>query len=203
MDIIKATIEGTSPLLLHNARLANPLDECAKLLKKVTSKRNKTDEDYHEMARLEFLGGLYYDKKSGVYIPGDNIAAMVRDGGKLKKRGASVQRGVECLDFLCPLIYDGPRTPEGMWDLRDTFADVRTIKNGSTGGRTPRCRPKFDPWSVTFRLFYDSSMINLDDLRQCLIDAGTAVGLGDYRPGSPKGGRFGRFKLTAWEASNG
>lgn len=201
MDMVRVTIEGTSPLLMHNGQLADPLNEWSKKLKKYTAKRQKTDDDYNEMARIEFMGGLYYDEKDGVYIPGDNIATMVRDGGKLKKRGATVQRGVECLDLRCPLIYEGPRTREGLWDLK--FRDIRTIKNGPTGGRTPRCRPYFSQWSVSFQLWYDPAVINLEDLRQCVVDAGTAVGLGDYRPGSPKGGRYGRFKLTTWETANG
>lgn len=202
MDMVMATIEGIAPLLMHNGQLADPLNKWAKDLKKVTAKRQKTDEDYAAMARIEFMGGLYFDKKDGVYIPGDNIATMVRDGGKLKKRGAMIQRGVECPDLRCPLVYNGPRTMDALWDVEE-FRDIRTIKNGSTGGRTPRCRPRFNEWVLTFSLFYEPETINLDDLRQCVVDAGTAVGLGDYRPGSPKGGRFGRFKLIKWEATNG
>jgi hypothetical protein len=202
MDVVKVTIKGTSPLLMHNGQMADPLNEHAKKLKKVTAKRSKTDEDYWEMAQIEFIGGLYYDKKQGVYIPGDNISSMVRDGGKLKKRGAAVQRGVECLEDMCPLTYEGPRTPVALWDIED-FRHTQTIKNGSTGGRTPRTRPKFRDWSLSFTLFYEPGMINLDDLRQCVEDAGVYIGLGDYRPGSPKGGRYGRFKVVGWEATNG
>ena len=150
----------------------DPLDDVTRALAAVTKKRMKTEADHREIARIEFMGGLYYNKANGVHIPGDNIATMVRDGGKLKKRGAAVQRAVECMDFACPLIYEGPRTPEALWDSGE-YADIRTIKNGSTGGRTPRCRPRFSNWSVSFRLFYDPAMINLEDLRQCLVDAGT------------------------------
>jgi hypothetical protein len=202
MDTVKVAIEGTSPLLMHNGQLADPLNEWAKKLKKVTAKRQKTDDDYWEMAQIEFMGSLYFDKKDGVYIPGDNISTMIRDGGTLKKRGAMVKRGVECLDVRCPVVYEGPRTMLALWDLTE-FRDTRTIKNGSTGGRVPRTRPKFNEWSLGFTLFYEPGMINLADLRQCVEDAGMYVGLGDYRPGSPKGGRYGRFKLTGWEASNG
>lgn len=202
MDMVKAVIKGTSPLLMHNGQMADPLNYWAKELKKVTAKRQKTDEDYNAMARIEFMGGLYFDKKDGVYLPGDNIAAMVRDGGKLKKRGAMVQRGVECIDLRCAVVYEGPRTMEALWDVGE-FRHICTIKNGSTGGRTPRCRPCFNEWGLTFNLFYEPETINLDDLRQCVVDAGMQVGLGDWRPGSPKGGRFGRFKLVTWEATNG
>lgn len=202
MDVVNVKIEGTTPLLMHNGQLADPLNDWSRKLKGVTSKRQKTDDDYMEMAKIEFMGSLYFDKKDGVYMPGDNIATMVRDGGTLKKRGRMVQRGADCPELRIPLIYNGPRTMDALWDVTD-FRDIRTIKNGSTGGRTPRCRPVFKEWALAFQLWYEPEMINLADLRQCVEDAGMYVGLGDYRPGSPKGGRFGRFKLIGWEAVNG
>lgn len=202
VDFVKATIQGTSPLLVHNGQMANPLNEFAKCLKAITSKRIKTDQDYEEIAHIEFLGSLYHDSKEGMYLPGDNISAMVRDGARLKRRGAMVQRGVECMDLYCSLAYLGPRTPEALWDV-EGFRLMAMIKNGSTGGKTARCRPIFRDWALTFQLFYQPDMINLADLRTCIDDAGLYIGLGDWRPGSPKGGRYGRFKVTAWEATNG
>ena len=37
------------------------MNKFAKAMKAITSKRKKTDEDYIELARLEFFGGLYAD----------------------------------------------------------------------------------------------------------------------------------------------
>ena len=63
----RITITGTAELLMHNARLANPLDSAAKAMKAISSKRVKTDEDHAEMARLEHFGSLYYDSEIGPY----------------------------------------------------------------------------------------------------------------------------------------
>lgn len=55
------TVTGTQPLLMHNSRMANPLDPIVKAVGKITSKRVKTDDDQEELARLDFYGGLYLD----------------------------------------------------------------------------------------------------------------------------------------------
>src|SRR5262249_49765792 len=49
---------GGSPLVMHNERLADPLDPFARDIAKVSKKRNKTEADHLEIARLEFLGGM-------------------------------------------------------------------------------------------------------------------------------------------------
>lgn len=202
MDTVNATIEGTSPLLMANGQMADPMNVWARELKKITAKSKKTDEDYKQMAYIQFMGHAYHDKEIGPFVPGDNIAVMVRDGGKVKKRGAAVQRGVECLNFRCPLVYEGPRDLEDMWDI-GAFHLTMLAKNGSTGARVLCTRPQFKKWKVSFSLFYEPRVINLDDLRQCVEDAGIVAGVGAYRPGCPHGGRYGRFKLIGWEASNG
>src|ERR1017187_324250 len=90
----KITLEGTGALLMHNARLSNPLDPAARAMKKVSAKRNKTDDDHAELAHLEFIGSLYYDQHAGPYVPGDNIWRCLYDGSKKSKRGPKVKEGV-------------------------------------------------------------------------------------------------------------
>lgn len=65
----RITLHGINPLLMHNSRLSNPLDPNAKAMKKVSGKRQKTDEDHAELARLEHAGSLYHDPIAGPYIP--------------------------------------------------------------------------------------------------------------------------------------
>ena len=107
------TLTGTAPLLMHNSRLSNPLDPATKALKKVTGKRNKTDDDHEQVARLEFAGGLYLDPDVGPFIPGENIARALVDGAKLTKMGVKVTRGVFISTDVNPLSYNGPRTDDG------------------------------------------------------------------------------------------
>lgn len=52
-------ITGVSPLLMHNGRLADPLDPLVKDIKKLSCKRPKTEADLERITKLEFLGSLY------------------------------------------------------------------------------------------------------------------------------------------------
>ena len=67
---VRLSIEGTAPLLMHNIRLADPLNPIAKAMKAISSKRKKTDDDLAQLARLEFEGGLYVLPDLGPYLPG-------------------------------------------------------------------------------------------------------------------------------------
>ena len=80
-------IRGVAPLLMHNGQLANPMNKFAKAMKAVTSKRKKTDEDHIELARLEFLGGLYADDQGRAVLPGEVIEGTIVAGAKKTKKG--------------------------------------------------------------------------------------------------------------------
>ena len=113
----RITLEGTGALLMHNARLSNPLDPAAKAIKKVSGKRNKTEDDHAEMAHLEFIGSLYYDKDAGPYIPGENLWRCLYDAAKKSKRGPKVKEGLLITTDVNPLVGYGSkaRDPESLW----------------------------------------------------------------------------------------
>ena len=46
VDTIKFRIIGSQPVMMHNGRLANPLDPYTKACKRISSKTKKSDEDY-------------------------------------------------------------------------------------------------------------------------------------------------------------
>lgn len=180
------TLTGTAPLLMHNSRLSNPLDPATKALKKVTSKRNKTDDDHEQIARLEFAGGLYLDPDVGPFIPGENIARCLVDGAKLTKMGVKVTRGVFISTDVNPLSYNGPRDEQALWDKG--WRHMASVKVGTS--RTMRCRPWFPEWKVQADGVLDPAVLELDDLATIADNAGSLIGLGDWRP------RFGRFTAT-------
>lgn len=177
------TLTGTAPLLMHNSRLSNPIDPATKALKKYTGKRNKTDEDYESQARVEFAGGLYIDPDVGPYIPGENIARALVDGAKLTKMGVKVTRGVFISTDTNPLVYGGPRDEDGIWAAG--FRHMASVKVGTS--RVMRCRPYFPEWRVQAYGVLDPAVLELDDIATIADNAGSLIGLGDWRP------RFGRF----------
>lgn len=191
METIKFTIRGTHAALMQGERLANPLDPLTRQLKAITGKKKKTDADYEEMARIEFLGGLYHDQKLGPYWPAQNLDRMFLDAARLSKRGQDVKRGFMVIDDRVPLQYDGPRTPEGLYAQAERFVDVRSVV--IMGKRTMRTRPTFRDWGASFEAAFDPEILNRADVVEFANVAGRLIGLGTFRP------RFGRFDVISAE----
>jgi len=100
-------LTSSAPLLMHNGQTADPTNKWAKALKQVSSKRVKTDADYEEMARIEFLASLYMDA-NGPILPPNMIDAMIVNAAKKSKEGQVAKSGCFCLN-VARLDYDGPR----------------------------------------------------------------------------------------------
>lgn len=184
---VRLTLTGTAPLLMHNIRLANPLDPIARAMKEVSSKRKKTDEDLLQLARLEFEGGLYVAEEIGPYLPGVNVEKCLVEGARITKQGKQVERGVFVTDNECPLLYKGPRSADELW-ADDSFRSTMAVKVGQS--RVMRTRPIFHQWALEATAEVDPALLNLDGLQAIAVDAGAMVGLGDFRP------RYGRFEAA-------
>ena len=187
MHRFRISMTGTTPLLMHSSRLADPLDPVAKALKRVTGKRVKTDEDHEEMARIEHAGGLYLDDPLGPYVPGENVARCLVEAARITKSGKKIEQGVVIDTDVNPLVYRGPRDPDGLW-ADENFRHRASVKIGQQ--RVMRTRPLFREWEVYADGIYDPAIINLGDLGEIAETAGARIGLGDWRP------RFGRFTAT-------
>lgn len=184
---VRLSIEGTAPLLMHNIRLADPLNPIVKAMKAISSKRKKTDDDLAQLARLEFEGGLYVLPDLGPYLPGANVEKCLIEGGRITKQGKQVERGLLVTDNEVPLLYQGPRTVDDLWS-DENFRSSMAVKVGQS--RVMRMRPVFRSWAVDVDAEVDPGMLALDVLESIVEDAGAKVGLGDYRP------RYGRFTAT-------
>lgn len=187
MSRFRMSCVGTHALLMHNARLSNPLDEIAKSMKRVTSKRIKTDEDHEELARLEHSGSLYLDSEVGPFIPGQNFERCLVDAARITKSGKKIERGVFVETDVNPLSYDGPRDLDGLWK-DENFRHAASVKIGTN--RVTRTRPQFRQWLAEAEGTYDPAVINLGELQEIATTAGLMIGIGDWRP------RFGRFAAT-------
>jgi hypothetical protein len=180
-------VTGTAPLLMHNSRLANPLDPATKALKRVVGKRTKTDDDHEEVARLEHAGSLYRDSDVGPYLPSDNVWRSLYDGAKKHKLGVKFKEGVIFPENVNPLAYRGPRDLEGLWE-DENFRIFASVRVGTS--RVVRCRPMFRQWTAEATGVLDPNILNLDELVTIAETAGQVIGLGDWRP------RYGRYVAT-------
>jgi hypothetical protein len=181
------TCEGTSPLLMHNARLVDPLDTVVKQIRQVSGKRKKTDDDHAEIAHLEWLGAMYFQPDVGPYIPAPNLQKCLVEGARLSKDGKKIERGVFIETMTVPVQYTGPR------ELKELFNDRRFVHRAPVKvgmSRVMRTRPVFAQWTLQATGMFDSTVIDLADLRNAAQVAGSMIGLGDNRP------TYGRFTCT-------
>lgn len=177
-------IRGVCPLIMHNGQLANPLNRFTKELKKVSGKRAKTESDYEELARLEFLGSLYLDGGEPC-IPGEVIEAALIDSAKRMRRGNQARAGIVCAGNF-PLEYDGPRSPNDLWKNEEyRFSQaVRVQRN-----RVIRTRPIFRNWASSISVDFMPDQLNADEVNEMARISGMFIGLCDWRP------KFGRFQV--------
>lgn len=191
--LIRASLEGSTAILMHNVRMASPIDPYSKDLKRLNKKKGKETDDYAEIQEVEFKGGLYHDPILGPYVPAEAIHRCIQEGGTQTKIGKKLKQALFVNEHAA-LKYEGPRDVEGLWKA-GTFADVRMVVVGQS--KVPRCRPIFQAgWQVDFEaVLLTGNELEPEHVQMALERAGKFIGLGDYRP------RFGRFQVTRFEAA--
>jgi hypothetical protein len=178
-------IKGVAPLIMHNGQTADPLSKFSKMIKQISSKRNKTDADYEELARLEWYAGLYLQDGKPC-IPGEVLEATFSNSAKRRKLGKQAQAGLICAGNY-QLIYEGPDDVNVLWE---NHAFRLTVGVRIKGNRIMRTRPIFRKWASQIEVQFDSSMLNGSQVEEIVRIAGEEVGLMDWRP------KFGRFEVV-------
>ncbi len=179
-------ITGERPLMMHNARLANPLDSVTKELKALTSKKTKTEDDILEIKRVEWMGGIYTDEDGRPCLTEDMVLATIVEGAKQNKNGKKAKAALYGCDPTFVLDYDGPRDVSDLYN-DGRFCDFRAVRVKQS--KVMRSRPIFRQWGATVRIDVDTDILTMDEAMQAVEIAGMRVGLGDYRP------RYGRFSV--------
>jgi len=185
---IQISVRGESPLLCHNGQTADPRNPYAKAMKAVSGKRKKTDADYDELARLEWLAGLYRFGDQLV-IPDYVLEAVFIAGGKKSKRGPQVKCGLFFTEHAV-LEFEGKPATLDDQSLSEMFASgefTHTVGVKVGMAKVMRTRPIFRHWSLEATAYFDPDVLNLRDIEEVAVDAGKLVGIGDWRP---KHGRF-------------
>jgi hypothetical protein len=186
-----STAVNGSPLLMHNERLADPLDPYTRYLAEITGKRKKTERDHEEASRREFLGGGYWQTDTGPtgeqadpFIPTWNIIRCLQAGATRYKLGKQVVRGIVPVADQSPLLYDGPSDADSLWKSGE-FVSRKGVGVGQS--KVIRTRPAFTDWRVEAELELDLTILDPATVAQIATAAGLYEGLGDNRP------RHGRF----------
>ena len=171
---VSCKIKGQSALLMH-AYPMNPVE--------AIEKRSAEEQAEYAAYRNPVTKELY--------VPGIAIQrALVGAATYSKGRGrATLQKPVAACVMISP-EYCGLGTEE--------FAiDARPVVVPATKGRIVRYRPRLDTWQTSFTIEYDDTLLTENQVRRIVDDAGSRVGLLDFRP--ERKGPFGRFVVTSWK----
>lgn len=187
MELLKLKIVGTSPLMMHSDRLANPLLPESKAHKSLTGKRKKVDEDHLAIAKSEFIAGCYWHADERFFIPGPNLDASFLAGAKLQKLGVHWKRGALVLENRVKLLHSGPTTPDSLWESPENV-DCRGVRVGTA--KIMRYRPLFLAWAAELTISLNTDVLNLEEAKKAIEDAGSLIGTCEFRP------RFGRFAVS-------
>ena len=188
---IQLTMKSTSPLVMHNVRLADPGNSITKAIAQITDKgSNMSDDDRLEVARLEFYGGLYLGR-GGPVVPSQNIIRTIANAAKVRRLGKDIERSMITTALEFPLIYKGPKDAAGLW-ANETFRYSAAVRVGR--GVVSRMRPRFPEWQVTSEWELMTDILNLRDFASIAEAAGIIEGMGDNRRNG-----YGRFTADVVE----
>ena len=184
--LVNVTIKGISAILQH--RFAEAAEE-AKPTRRVNIKRGDP--------RTEAEKVCYRNAEGGLWFPGAAITRLLREAGAAHKQVGSRKS----IKFVVPsaiLVAEEqiPFHDDDGQPITEFEVDSRAVVIPATKGRVMRHRPRLNNWCATFDLEVDEDVLEAEVVHQLLVEGGTKIGLGDFRP--EKGGPFGRFRVVTW-----
>lgn len=140
----------------------------------------------------------HYNEEGKVIVPGFLIKSTLEPAAKLlgkrvndSKMGKSLSNYIRLIQIEGDIITNVIKN-----NLIGTKAFVTA--NGQIGGsKVPRTYPKINKWEGILEVVYPTIANALNDqiVMEHLQIAGSFVGIGHWRPGSPSCGSYGRFKV--------
>lgn len=185
MKICTATLESISALCqsrMHNTPKLN---------------KEKPDEYEHRTWREK----MHVDGDGFVFIPPmafkfaiEKAASMLRiriPGKGQSEYGKHFKSGV--------LVVEGLTLPVKKEQVDGQWLNLHANGKRGSGSRVQRCIPTIPKWSGDVQFFVVDDTIDEPIFEQHLKEAGSLVGIGQFRP--ENGGYCGRFKVvkTAWQ----
>jgi hypothetical protein len=175
---IAVTIRGVTPLLVNRFHEEAQQEASSR----VHSRKEQPSPEEDATNRL-------YQNEAGIYLPAENIRQSIIEAAKRHKIGRrAATQDVAAACYVSPFAL--PLT--GDWHV-----DSRPVVIPATQGRILRHRPMFDEWSIDLFLQVDTDLIDEKTVRKIVDDAGSLVGIGDFRPA--RRGPYGRYRVDSWQ----
>ncbi|HEX9810643.1 MAG TPA: hypothetical protein VGA88_00955 [Burkholderiales bacterium] len=169
-------VVGETPLLTHNPMSMGVKEE---------GKGSKIPTPEVEAER-----GVYRTADGQYALPGLAFRqSLLKAAGAWKDKRSTLKSKlshIEVTQELVPIETADGKPVEG-YEI-----DVRRAVIQKSG--ILRARPKYASWAARVTFKYDSDLCTEEQIGPVLADAGSRIGVGDYRP--ERGGWFGRFSVV-------
>src|SRR5262245_13488851 len=143
-----------------------------------------TVEERKEKERLEWFGGLYYEKAAGYYLESQGVKRCWQEAAKATREGKDLDRAVLCMTHSVPIQFPHAKlAPDQLW-THPEYQLWRMVNGNPNSGkktRVPRLRPQFPKWSVAVEVILDPSMMDLKTFQEIVTRAGRVEGLYEAR----------------------
>ena len=219
MQRYQVTLEGVTPLLMHSDNLA--FGEKLSAWRKDPVNREASAAGDDRSPPWTWLGYAYHDSKV-LGLPSDNLMTMLREGGAKVKTGKGAetykkqtQSGILIDAQQWDLLVGGkPVDYKSLFNALNGETDFAAhlaateklgfellVKRAKVGqAKHVRVRPLFRDWTAMGTLTVldeQQSGLTKELLGTILNQSGALVGLGDWRPSSPRAsGSYGKFSAT-------
>jgi len=192
---VSARIQGTAPILQHAFGTA-ALEELQQEAKQRTGQ-----VDYS----LEWMQTMYAGADGYLYQPATHVEGALQKAAsafKVKgKAGKTFKDAVKAYAYVAPeqphLLWAGQPIPNPTKDLLTTPTDalqVSVMHVKVQRAAVARARLMINVgWELEFTIDVIDDQLPQAVVKEALIEAGRAVGIGDYRP------RYGRFNVIGFE----
>lgn len=181
------TLVGTAALLMNSGE-ADRESDLFRDFTLLSQKRSKTLDDEARLRHMEWALRIYHDAELGPFIPSRNLKECLRSAATRYKKGEDVKRSLEIDDYRIPLLYEGPRDQDGLWEANFRYTAM-AANAGMNRGRVARTRPMFPEWSIATKIAWDPEDLDHDIVAR-IVARSQKYGLGDFRP------HFGSFVAT-------
>lgn len=178
MKTVKFKVTGTTALMVNNPQSVNPRNEYTKMLKPLTSKRTKTEDDQEEISRIKFLASLYINSDGAYILPSTHFEQSLVSAAKERKLGAKFERNIHIFSDCVLDFPDKDKKPDELFKI-GTYVDERAV--GIKNVKITTTRAIFPEWSTEVEVYYDESQVDLKDIESVMEVAGLRYGVGTYR----------------------
>ena len=173
---------GVKPFTPQNVDMANPRNPWFRKMAELRGipSKNRTDKWLDDMEYAFFMGAFYdLPEVDGIGIPAENMRQSLIEAAKMTRQAPRAKRAIMLAVAAVPLIYDGPKKPQELWD-HGGYKLTRMIRS-SQGGASPTTWPIFHEWALKVPFELDEKELSVPQLTEIAERAGRLVGIGASR----------------------